>query len=240
MKIVIIGYGKMGHEIEKVARERGHSVVLTIDENNTGDLAPENLNQADTAIEFSTPETAADNILFCLEAGIPVVAGTTGWTHKMEEIKRSCIHHDGTFFYASNYSIGVNIFFYLNRKLAALMERYAQYDVHIREAHHIHKKDSPSGTAITLAEDIIGKLSRKSSWINGHPLERAQLPIFSIREGEIPGIHRVIYESEEDTLELFHSAKSRRGFALGAVMAAEFIQGKKGCFGMNDLLGLED
>lgn len=226
----------MGHEIEKVALERGHSVPMIFDVHNSNQIENIKPTDADIAIEFTTPVTAPENIIRCFKAGIPVVSGTTGWLDKMDEVKDECVRYDSAFFYASNYSIGVNILFYLNRKLAKLMNRYEQYEVSIRETHHVHKKDSPSGTAITLADDIIHNLERKSSWINGTPKEEDQIPVYSLREGEIPGIHRIIYESDEDTLELFHSAKSRRGFALGAVLAAEFLLQRKGCYGMEDLL----
>lgn len=238
MKIAIIGYGRMGHEIEKMARERNHKIAVVVDENNCGDFTPQMLSEVDVAIEFSTPDSAPVNILTCFRAGVPVVCGTTGWQDKMEAIKDECIRHDGTFFYTSNFSIGVNLLFSLNRILARLMNNYPDYEPRIEEIHHIHKLDSPSGTAITLADDILRNLEHKTEWVPGEHGEPAQLPVKSVREGEVPGIHRVTWESDGDILELYHSAKNRRGFALGAILAAEFVQQRKGVLGMNDMLGL--
>ena len=222
MKIALIGYGKMGHMIESIARERGHEIVCIIDENNLADLASSAFAQADVAIEFSTPHTAASNIFRAWEAGVPVVCGTTGWdvgAMKIEAMKR------GGLMWSSNYSIGVNILFALNKQLAKLMEAQNDYKVHITEVHHIHKLDAPSGTAKTLQE-AIGQ-------------ERLAVEaIESIREGEVPGIHTVVWDSEVDSISISHSAKSRKGFALGAVIAAEWMKGKTGWHDFSEAIGV--
>ena len=228
MKVAIIGYGKMGHEIEKVLRERGHEVVATIDVDNRKEMmTPEVLSQADVAIEFTSPSTAYDNIRTCIEAGVAVLSGSTGWTERKTELDELCRQKGGAFFYSSNYSVGVNVLFRLNRWLAAVMGRMPQYEVGIEEVHHIHKLDAPSGTATTLAEEM-----RVAS---GGTLDVKREDIVSVREGEVPGIHTITYDSEEDTLTVSHSAKSRRGLALGAVLAAEWLVadgGRKGVFSM--------
>ncbi|GHT50788.1 4-hydroxy-tetrahydrodipicolinate reductase [Bacteroidia bacterium] len=230
MKIALIGYGKMGREIEKIALQRGHEIVCIIDIDNQKDFdSTEFLFSAEVAIEFTRPETAFANYQKCFERNIPVVAGTTGWLEHLDEVKKECKKNNQTFFYASNYSIGVNIFFAVNKQLAKIMNQFPQYDVSMEEVHHIHKLDAPSGTAITLAEDVVKNIGRKS-------LEN--LPVRSIREGEVPGIHEVIYESEADSIRIKHDAKNRTGFALGAVLAAEFTKGKTGFLTMNDLLKL--
>jgi 4-hydroxy-tetrahydrodipicolinate reductase len=222
MKIALIGYGKMGHMIESIARERGHEIVCIIDENNLADLASSAFAQADVAIEFSTPHTAASNIFRAWEAGVPVVCGTTGWNvgaMKIEAMKR------GGLMWSSNYSIGVNILFALNKQLAKLMEAQNDYKVHMTEVHHIHKLDAPSGTAKTLQE-AIGQ-------------ERLAVEaIESIREGEVPGIHTVVWDSEVDSISISHSAKSRKGFALGAVIAAEWMKGKTGWHDFSEAIGV--
>lgn len=232
MKVAIIGYGKMGHEIEKVLRERGHEVVATIDVDNRKEMmTPEVLLQADVAIEFTSPSTAYDNIRTCIEAGVAVLSGSTGWTERKAELDELCRQKGGAFFYSSNYSVGVNVLFRLNRWLAAVMGRMPQYEVGIEEVHHIHKLDAPSGTAATLAEEM-----RVAS---GGALNVKREDIVSVREGEVPGIHTITYDSEEDTLTVSHSAKSRRGLALGAVLAAEWLVadgGRKGVFSMDDFL----
>ncbi len=232
MKVAIIGYGKMGHEIEKVLRERGHEVVATIDVDNRKEMmTPEVLSQADVAIEFTSPSTAYDNIRTCIEAGVAVLSGSTGWTERKTELDELCRQKGGAFFYSSNYSVGVNVLFRLNRWLAAVMGRMPQYEVGIEEVHHIHKLDAPSGTAATLAEEM-----RVAS---GGTLDVKREDIVSVREGEVPGIHTITYDSEEDTLTVSHSAKSRRGLALGAVLAAEWLVadgGRKGVFSMDDFL----
>lgn len=239
MKVVLIGYGKMGHEIEKILLNRGHEVVVIIDENNAADLNPENLKnkQAEVAIEFSTPNTAYDNIIACIEAGVPVVCGTTGWLDKIEHVKSLCEEKNGAFFYASNYSVGVNVMFRVNEALAKMMNVCEQYDVTVEEVHHTQKKDSPSGTAITIAEGILNNLSRKKTWVGETTTEPSELEVLGIRRSVNPGTHTVTYESEADYITLTHTAKSRVGFAIGAVLAAEFLNGRQGVFSMEDLLG---
>jgi len=236
MKIGLIGYGKMGKEIEKTAFERGHSVPLIVDIDNSGDLTIENIKKCDAIIEFSTPESAVPNYLECFEAGVPVVSGTTGWLKQREMVQKKCLEKNGTFFYASNFSIGVNLFFELNRKLAGLMKSYPDYHVSVKEIHHAQKLDSPSGTAISLAEDLIRSLPEKTGWRNNQETTSAEIGITSERTGNVPGIHTIIWESEVDSIEITHIAKSRKGFALGAVLAAEFCQSHKGILNMYDLL----
>lgn len=238
MKIALVGYGKMGKEIEKIAIERGHSIVLTIDINNQQDFTIENLQKADVVIEFTTPATAYNNYLQCFKAGVPVVSGSTGWTDKYDEIASLCKQTGNAFFYSSNYSLGVNIFFELNRKLAAIMNKFPQYDLCVEEVHHNQKLDAPSGTAITIANDILANVERKKTWRLNEFKSTDELQVVSKRLGTVPGTHIVEYDSADDTLEIKHSAKSRRGLAFGAVLAAEFILGKKGVFGMKDLLDI--
>ena len=236
MKIALIGYGKMGHEIEKIALKRGHNIVSIIDMNNLEEFNSPAFKSADVAIEFSTPDSAIQNYRKCFEVGVAVVAGTTGWLEHLDEVKRACAEQGKTFFYASNYSLGVNIFFALNKYLAKIMNNYPSYEVKMEEVHHIHKLDAPSGTAITLAEDLIKEVDRKERWSLEIEEIQTDLPIHCIREGEVPGIHEIIYESEADIISIKHDAKSRVGFALGAVLAAEFTNGKKGFLGMGDML----
>ncbi len=238
MNIALIGYGKMGREIEKILLDRGHDVPLVVDLNHAAELNAENLRGIDAAIEFTTPQTAFGNLSVCLGAGVPVVCGTTGWLDRFDEAKALCREKGGAFFYASNYSVGVNVFFEVNRRLAELMGRLDEYDVTVEETHHTQKKDAPSGTAITLAEDIVRNVERKKHWTCGTTTVPDELEITAVRRGTVPGIHTVVYESEADTITLSHNAKSRRGFALGAVLAAEFIAGKRGVFSMKDLLGI--
>lgn len=236
MNIALIGYGKMGHEIEKIALQRGHNIVSIIDMNNLEEFNSPAFKSADVAIEFSTPDSAIQNYRKCFEVGVAVVAGTTGWLEHLDEVKRACAEQGKTFFYASNYSLGVNIFFALNKYLAKIMNNYPCYEVKMEEVHHIHKLDAPSGTAITLAEDLIKEVDRKERWSLEVEEKQTDLPIHCIREGEVPGIHEIIYESEADIISIKHDAKSRVGFALGAVLAAEFTNGKKGFLGMGDML----
>lgn len=239
MKIALIGYGKMGHEIEKIARERGHEIVSVIDMHEEAKFGSAEFKSADVAIEFTSPESAFDNYKQAFAAGVPVVSGTTGWLEHLDEIKEMCEKEGKTFFYASNFSLGVNIFFALNNYLAKLMEPHPEYDVRIEETHHIHKLDAPSGTAITLAEGILSHINRKKEWALGDdPTADDSLRIDAFREGEVPGIHSVIYESEIDSIRITHNANNRKGLALGAVMAAEFTKGKKGFLSMNDMLRL--
>ena len=235
MKIALIGYGKMGHAIEQIALQRGHEIVSVIDVNNQEDFASDAFKSADVAIEFSMPAVAMDNYRRAFAAGVPVVSGTTGWLEHLPEIKAAC-KNGQTFFYASNFSLGVNIFFALNKYLAKIMNDFPAYNVRMVETHHVHKLDAPSGTAITLAEGLIDNIERKSRWVEGKEAAKDEIEICSIREGEVPGIHTVIYESDVDTISITHDAKSRMGFALGAVVAAEFTCGKKGFLTMQDLL----
>lgn len=237
MKIALIGYGKMGHEIERIAKERGHEIVCIIDINNAKTaFDTTEFKSADVAIEFSTPDSAIDNYRKCFAANIPVVAGTTGWLEHMDEVKQICSEGAQTFFYASNYSIGVNIFFRLNKYLSKIMNNFSGYDVRMEEIHHIHKLDAPSGTAITLAEGIIENINNKTDWKLETEEKPTDVVIHCIREGEVPGIHEIFYESEADIISIKHDAKNRKGFALGAVLAAEFTKGKKGFLGMDDML----
>ncbi len=236
MKIALIGYGKMGKEIEKIALERGHEIIFKFDINNKNEFTPENLKKADVAIEFTQPDSAYYNYLKCFEAKIPVVSGTTGWLDKLPEIKKQCKEKGQTFFYASNFSIGVNLFFKLNDYLSRLMNKAENYDVSVSETHHTEKKDAPSGTAISIAEIIISNFKNKKAWIKENTVNETELVIRSFREGKVPGIHTVKYESDVDYIEITHNAKSRKGFALGAVLAAEFTQKNKGFLTMDDLL----
>ncbi len=235
MKVAIIGYGKMGREIEKILLQRGHEVALIIDQDNTADLNAENLKAIDVAIEFTTPSTAYNNIRTCLECGTAIVSGTTGWTDRLKELQELCKEKGGAMFYASNYSIGVNLMFRLNRELARMMNAFNGYNVAMTETHHTEKKDSPSGTAVTLAEDIIARLDRKTGWVNEPTDEDNLIGIESFRIGMTPGDHTVTYTSEDDTLEIRHLIKNRRTLAQGAVVAAEFLCGKHGVFTMEDL-----
>ncbi|WP_066628502.1 4-hydroxy-tetrahydrodipicolinate reductase [Labilibacter marinus] len=236
MNIALIGYGKMGKEIEKIAIERGHTITAKIDMNSDDTFDGEGFAAADVAIEFTMPDAAYNNFVECFKRNKPVVSGTTGWLDKMEEMKDQCENKGQTFFYASNFSVGVNIFFEINKKLAQLMNGISDYDVSMEETHHIHKKDSPSGTAITLAEGILENVDRKKAWTEDQFADKDQLQIEAFRREEVPGIHTVIYDSEVDEIIIHHSAKSRKGFALGAVLAAEFTAKKQGFLGMSDML----
>jgi len=236
MNIALIGYGKMGHEIERIAVERGHSIVSTIDINNPEEFESENFRSANVAIEFTSPKTAIGNYRKCFAANIPVVSGTTGWLMDLDKVKKACSKGQ-TFFYASNFSLGVNVFFALNKKLAEMMNNFPDYNACIKEIHHLQKLDAPSGTAITLAEDILERLERKKSWVKGTESSPGELGVISERTGQVPGFHEITYDSNVDTITISHNAKSRAGFALGAVIAAEFTAGKKGFLGMSDLLG---
>lgn len=236
MKIALLGYGKMGKTIEGLALEKGHSIVLKM--NGGEKLQQAALTEADVAIEFSQPEAAFANISTCIAAGVPVVSGTTGWLDRFEEVKNLCQQEQGAFFYASNFSIGVNIFFAINQKLAELMQGYPQYDIQMEEIHHTEKLDAPSGTAITLAEAILEKVPGKMAWVKEVAERPEQLPIRSKRIDKTPGTHTIVYESAIDKITIEHLAHSRLGFATGALLAAEWLVGKQGCFGMNDLLNL--
>lgn len=236
MRIALIGYGKMGREIEKIARSRGHEIVSIIDVNNIEDFQSEAFRSAEVAIEFTRPEAAIENYRRAFQAGVPVVAGTTGWLEHMDEIKERCQSDNQTFFYASNYSIGVNIFFAINRQLAKIMNQFPDYTPSMKEIHHIHKLDEPSGTAITLAEGILQNIDRANQWTLNSQHNSDELHIEAIREGEVPGYHSITYDSPVDSITISHDAKSRQGFALGAVVAAEFTSGKRGFLTMEDML----
>jgi 4-hydroxy-tetrahydrodipicolinate reductase len=237
MKIALIGYGKMGKAIEEIALKKGHTLSLIIDLHNQEYLTKENLQIADVAIEFTNPENAENNILECFNAGIPVVCGTTGWLSKLEEVKNICKQKDGTFLYSSNYSIGVNIFFEVNKKLAQLMSEH-NYDITVEETHHTEKKDAPSGTAITIAEQILNSHPLKKNWVNYKSDNTDELSIISHRIDPAPGTHAIKYSSAIDDLEIIHTAHNRTGFASGAVLAAEYLKDKKGFFSMKDVLGI--
>lgn len=235
MKIALVGYGKMGKAIEETALKRGHEIVCIIDVNNLEDFDSDAFRSADVAIEFTIPASAPDNCLRCFAENVPVVIGTTGWLERFSEIKEICEKTGQTFFYASNYSPGVNLFFAMNKYLAQMMNKYPMYNVSMEEMHHIHKLDSPSGTAITLAEDILKNIDRKKSWKESETVSDDELMITTYRKEEEPGYHSIIYDSDVDTIQISHNAKNRKGLALGAVIAAEFIQGKKGFFEMKDI-----
>ena len=237
MKIALIGYGKMGKAIEAAALQRAHTVDLKIDIDNMANFTKENLQQCDVAIEFTGPHSAKENILKCFEAGIAVVSGSTGWLEDWTEVENHCKEKNGSFLYASNFSVGVNIFFELNKKLAQLMKRYDDYAISMQEIHHTQKKDAPSGTAITLAEQILKAIPRKRKWVNDESADPEDLPIISKREDPAPGTHSIKYSSAIDDIEIIHTAHSRQGFALGAVLAAEFLEEKKGIYKMKDVLG---
>lgn len=248
MKIALIGYGKMGKEIERIALQRGHTIVSVIDKDNRQDFDSEAFRNADVAIEFTAPTAAYDNCMKAFAAGVKVVSGSTGWMSEHgEEMERLCREEGRTLFWASNFSIGVAIFSAVNNYLARIMDNFPGYDVSMSETHHVHKLDAPSGTAITLAEGILENLKRKTAWVKGTltapdgsvsgtiDCRPEELPISSIREGEVPGIHSIRYESEADSITITHDAKNRKGFALGAVLAAEFTATHEGFLGMNDL-----
>ncbi|MBW6501146.1 MAG: 4-hydroxy-tetrahydrodipicolinate reductase [Bacteroidales bacterium] len=237
MNIALIGYGRMGHEIGEAALKRGHVIKIIIDEINTADLNPLNFKEVDVAIEFSVPGSAFRNITKCFEMRVPVVSGTTGWLHDYDKAARLCIENGTSFIHSANFSIGVNIFFRLNSDLAGLIERYEDYKPSIEEIHHVRKLDAPSGTAITLAKAITTHHSQYRGWISGEPAAANMVPLHSVREGNVPGTHIVAWSSEIDTIVIRHEAKSRKGFALGAVIAAEYISGRKGVFTMDDVLG---
>jgi len=238
MKIALIGYGKMGKAIESIALNKGHEIVLKIDIQNNQDFTEAALQKADVAIEFTGPHSAYENVKKCIAWGVPVVSGSTGWLDKWNEVKDLCDEKNGTLIYSSNYSIGVNLFFELNKQLAQLMQPYNSYDVSMTEVHHTEKKDAPSGTAISLAEQILTHLGRKNKWVNGASANSNELVIQSERIDPAPGTHMVKYSSEVDDIEIIHTAHTRIGFASGAVLAAEFAFEKKGIFTMKDVLGL--
>ncbi len=237
MKIGLFGYGKMGAAIEKIALGKGHEIVWRISRANGHEFGPERLREADVVIEFSRPEAASANVTDCLRAGLPVVCGTTGWLGDLSAARQLCLDTGGAFFWASNFSVGVNLFFELNRRLAELMANQPNFHPKLTETHHVHKLDAPSGTAVTLAEDLISYSERLEKWaLDTGQLPEGVLPVESIREGEVPGTHVVRWESPIDFIEIKHVAHSREGFAAGAVLAAEWLVGRKGFFGMKDLL----
>lgn len=235
MKIALLGYGKMGKEIQKVSESRGHEVTLLFNSLNFQNIANE-IGEADVAIDFSVPDAAVTNIKACADSGVPVIVGTTGWNQDEQEVLNYIEEKNGAILYASNFSIGVNIFFEINKRLAELMSKQDNYEVGINEIHHTEKLDAPSGTAITLANGIIEKHSRKETWV-GHPINNdSELQVQSERIHGVVGTHEIKYDSEIDSIEIKHAAKSRKGFALGSVLAAEFILGKTGVFSMQDVI----
>lgn len=239
MNIAIIGYGKMGKTIEKIALGKGHHIVAKAQMNDWDDFDNIDPSTIDVAIEFSQPEAAYMNINKCLQLGIPVISGTTGWLDQKKEIEDVCRVKNGTFFYASNFSIGVNIFFEINKLIAKMMNKFPEYNVQMEEVHHIHKKDSPSGTSLTLAEGIFENHNATTKWVetdDAASVNKDQLPIKAIRREEVPGTHTIEYKSSVDTITLEHEAHSREGFALGAVLVAEWIIDKKGILGMKDFI----
>ncbi len=238
MKIALIGYGKMGRAIEEIACKRGHEIALKIDVDTASEFKAENVQGIDAAIEFTGPTSAFDNVMKCLELKLPVVCGSTGWLEKWPEVVSYCQLNDGAMVYASNYSVGVNIFFELNKKLAQLMAQHSEYEISLEEIHHTQKKDAPSGTAVTLAEQLLGHISRKKKWVNRSATNEEELEIISARIDPAPGTHKVMYHSPIDDIEIIHTAHNRTGFATGAVLAAEFIVVKKGMYDMKDVLGL--
>lgn len=238
MNIALIGYGKMGKAIEAIALEKGHQIVLKIDINNASDFNLENISKADVAIEFTGPHSAFENVMKCLELGIPVVCGSTGWLEKWELAKAYCDQQQGSLLYASNYSIGVNLFFEINKYVAQLMSSHTNYDVVMEEIHHTQKKDAPSGTAITLAEQVLTFIKQKKQWVNDATNNAEDLEIISKRIDPAPGTHTIKYTSSVDDIEIIHTAHNRVGFAGGAVLAAEFLHNKKGLYNMKDVLGL--
>ncbi|MDR2906609.1 MAG: 4-hydroxy-tetrahydrodipicolinate reductase [Bacteroidales bacterium] len=241
MKIALLGYGKMGKTIEEMALAKGHTIVAKIDCAEDWKRLENEIKQADVAIEFSMPQTVIENIYHCFDLHLPVVVGTTGWNAQKDEIFAYCKAHQNTLFHASNYSIGVNLFFELNSHMARVMQNYPDYHVHVEEVHHLQKLDKPSGTAITLAEGVLANYPKKTSWTCDAPSEISEiLNIKAIREEDVFGIHEIFYTSDEDTIEIRHEAKSRRGFAKGALLAAEWLVGKTGVYTMSDLLNINN
>lgn len=246
LNIALIGYGRMGHVIENVAHRRGHHISCIIDKDNTDDFESRAFRESDVAIEFSTPATAVDNILKCIAAGVPVVSGTTGWQSQLHAVKETVKKDNGALLYGSNFSVGVNIFIALNRYLADIMNRFEAYSPDMTETHHIHKLDHPSGTAVTLADDLVKRVDRVAEWVepcDANPSPR-QMPVNFIRRGEVTGIHSIVWESEFDSITITHSAKTREGFALGAVLGAEWLPGHQGFFSvgkmMEEITGLKN
>ena len=236
MKIALIGYGKMGKTIERIAKERGHEIVSIIDVDNTDDFDSDAFKSAEVAIEFTAPQVALNNYRRAFASGVAVVSGTTGWTDELPTLKKEIQEGNKTLFWSSNFSLGVNVFMAVNKYLAGIMNQFPTYNVEMTEVHHIQKLDAPSGTAITLAEDILEKLDRKNTWVKETQTSPSEMAVKSIREGQVPGIHTIRYESEVDSITITHDTKNREGLALGAVVAAEYTAGKKGFLGMKDML----
>lgn len=236
LKIALIGYGKMGKTVEKIAVDRNHEIVVIIDTPADWKVKYDLLKQCDVAVEFSTPEAVVTNLINCFNSGVPVVTGTTGWYHNFESVKDKCYADNGAILYATNFSVGVNIFFELNRKLAELMSASSGYEPVIEEIHHIHKLDAPSGTAITLANDLIKSFQQKKQWINNLAESPEDLSVLSVREGEVPGTHTITWRGDNDMIQIRHEAFNRQGLGLGAVLAAEFLAGRKGIYTMQDML----
>lgn len=236
MKIALIGYGKMGREIHDIARKKGHEIVCIIDDDNKSDIDSDKFRDADVAFEFTRPESAVSNFVEAFKQKVPVVSGTTGWLSKWDDVKTSCLENNGAFFYASNFSLGVNLFFRLNKKLSELIGGFSEYQAHVEEIHHTKKLDAPSGTAISLAEQIVNNTNKHDRWLLNPYSKRDGLPVYSIREGKVTGTHTVHYVSDIDKISIRHEAFNRQGFAIGAIAAAEFLVGKVGVFGMDDLL----
>ena len=250
MKLALLGYGKMGKEIEKVALQKGHSISFRIDKENKEELEQLSSQNTDVVIEFTSPESAFENVKFCLEKGVSVVCGSTGWNEQKKEIEKLILDKNNlAFFWASNFSIGVTIFLEINAFAAKLMQKYEDYNLEITEIHHTEKKDAPSGTAITVAETILENYNSKQEWqlvenneknnLNKNSINTTTIPIFALREEEVKGTHTTTYFSEVDQISLSHKAYSREGFAKGAVLAAEFLKDKKGVFGMKELLKID-
>ncbi len=239
LKIGLFGYGKMGRAIENIAQEQGHTIAWRITINNRAEVTPALLQQADVAIEFSQPEAAFENVLSCLQAGVPVVSGTTGWAEHLPDAQQFCRDKNGAFLWASNFSVGVNLFFAVNRYLARLLDERPEYSPAITETHHIHKLDAPSGTALTMVNDLILMMSRTSGWaLSPIAPNPGEVAVTAIREGEVPGTHSIVWTGPSDEIRLEHRAHSRTGFAAGAVLAAQWLVGKQGVFSMNDVLGI--
>lgn len=238
MRILLIGYGKMGQTIERLAVAKGHQIVGTLTSQQADQLRSFTPEQVDVAIEFTNPHSAVQNILTCFELGIPVVCGSTGWLNQLPLVKEKQAQYNGSLFYASNFSVGVNLFFHFNEYVAKKMQQYPEYQVQVKEIHHVHKLDKPSGTALTIADGILKHYPKKHGWVNEVTEEPALLGVESEREGEVVGTHIVKYTSENDTFELHHVAHTREGFASGSILAAEWLPGRTGIFGMNDLLQL--
>ncbi len=239
LKIGLFGYGKMGRAIEAMAQEQGIKIAWRVTRNNRAEVNPDFLRQADVIIEFSRPEAALENIMACLQAGVPVISGTTGWAEELPVAEKFCLEHHGALLWASNFSVGVNLFFALNRYLARLMDERSEYAPAVTEIHHIHKLDAPSGTALTLVQDLIALTDRHSGWaLSPTPSKPGEIPVTALREGEVPGTHSIVWSGPSDEIRLEHRAHSRAGFAAGAVLAAQWLVERRGVFTMNDVLGI--